>query len=180
KVAFFRGLELYNEENYEEARKMFDRSLDQRQDPGYTARATFWKAEANYNLGNFGTALNGYNEFKGMSEAKGSPELGDIDYNIGYAYFNQKKYGDAAKHFEMYTEKQNSSARQKNDAYLRLGDSYFAERSYWKAMEEYNKAIAQEGVNSDYAYFQKAISYGFVDRNQRKIEDLEKFIQQYP
>src|SRR5690554_3382525 len=33
---------------------------------------------------------------------------------------------------------------------------------------------------NDYAEFQKAISYGFVDRAERKIEDLISFIKKYP
>ena len=36
-----------------------------------------------------------------------------------------------------------------------------------------------EGIDSDYAYFQKAISYGFVDKNDRKIEDLKSFLSRY-
>jgi len=37
-----------------------------------------------------------------------------------------------------------------------------------------------KGFAMDYPAYQKAISYGFVNRNQRKIEELEKFIKQYP
>src|SRR5699024_5114504 len=99
---------------------------------------------------------------------------------MGYAYFNQQKYDGAQRHFKSYLAKNPENAQQQNDAYLRLGDSYFANSEYWLAMEEYNKAIAQKNVHSDYAYCQKAISYGFVDRNQRKIEDLNSFIKNYP
>lgn len=179
-VAFYRGLELYGEEDYEEAKHMFEQSLTRQRDPEFTARATYWKAETDYNLQNYGEALIGYKEFKGMTASMDTPEFKDIDYNIGYAYFNQKRYEQAADYFLAYADKSSITPAQKNDAYLRLGDAYFAQSSYWKAMEEYNKAIAQEGINSDYAHFQKAISYGFVDRNQRKIEDLEQFITQYP
>src|SRR5699024_8266572 len=47
-------------------------------------------------------------------------------------------------------------------------------------MEAYNKSIGLKNTSSDYAYFQKAISYGFVDRNARKIEDLNAFLKKYP
>ncbi|EDO26480.1 predicted protein [Nematostella vectensis] len=47
-------------------------------------------------------------------------------------------------------------------------------------MDAYNKAIEMKSVNADYAAFQKGISYGFVAKNERKIEDLEKFVKTYP
>jgi TolA-binding protein len=46
-------------------------------------------------------------------------------------------------------------------------------------MEAYNKAIDMKGVDADYAYYQKAICYGFVAKNDKKIEELN-FIQLYP
>lgn len=180
KVAFYRGLELYEENQYKKAKTLFDKSLSQRKDPKYTAKATYWKAECEYNQQKYDKALIGYKEFKGMSSAQNTSEFKDIDYNIGYAYFNQKKYSSAITHFNDYTHVKNIDPKQKNDAFLRLGDSYFATSDYWKAMEGYNKAIAQKNVDSDYAYFQKAISYGFVGKNKQKIEDLNAFIKRYP
>src|SRR5699024_227898 len=131
-------------------------------------------------LQNYHEALIGYKQFKGMPAAQHTPEMAAIDYNIGYAYFNQGDYKAAATHFQAYAQETQRQPEQKNDAYLRLGDSYFASSDYWSAMEAYNKAIAQENVDSDYAYYQKAISYGFVNKNTRKIEDLRAFLDRYP
>ena len=47
-------------------------------------------------------------------------------------------------------------------------------------MEAYNKAIDMKGIDADYAFFQKGLSYGFVARNEKKIEDLTKFVATYP
>jgi TolA-binding protein len=47
-------------------------------------------------------------------------------------------------------------------------------------MDAYNKVIELKSVDADYAAFQKGISYGFVNKNDRKIEDLNKFISTYP
>ena len=63
-----------------------------------------------------------------------------------------------------------------NDSYLRLGDSRFVTSKYWPAMDAYNKAIELKSVDADYAAFQKAISYGFVSKNDKKIEDFNKFL----
>ena len=179
KVAYYRGTELYIDGDYSGALVLFNKSLAERNNQTFTAKATYWKAECDYNLENFSEALIGYKEFKGMAAAKNTAEYENIDYNIAYTYFKRKDYATAINAFKNYAEKSNIPKTQKNDAYLRLGDSYFVTSDYWSAMEAYNNAIAMKGIDSDYAYFQKAISYGFVDKNDRKIEDLEAFLSKY-
>ncbi|MBW2960854.1 tetratricopeptide repeat protein [Mesonia aestuariivivens] len=179
KVAYYRGVDLYLEGNYTAALVLFNKSLSERNDQNFTAKATYWKAECDYNLENYSEALIGYKEFKSMAAAKKTAEYENIDYNIAYTYFKRKEYATAIEAFKTYTEKANLAKSQKNDAYLRLGDSYFVTSDYWSAMEAYNKAISMKGIDSDYAYFQKAISYGFVDKNNRKLEDLEAFLSKY-
>ena len=53
KVTFLRGMELYNEGDYEAARVLFNKSLQEPRDAVYTARATYWKAESDYLSSNF-------------------------------------------------------------------------------------------------------------------------------
>jgi TolA-binding protein len=179
-VAFYRGLELYKEGNYREAEEYFDLALSERRDPRFTALATFWKAESDFNLRNFQDALVGYREFAGMSGAQGVSEKENLDYNIGYAYFKQRDYNRAVEYFERYANDASHDRMRRNDAFVRLGDSYFVNSSYWPAMEAYNAAIALNGNENDYAAFQKAISYGFVQRNETKIASLNEFLQKYP
>ena len=180
KVAFYRGLELYSEGNFREANENFEKSLTERRDPKFTALATFWKAEADFNLGNHQEALIGYREFSGMSGAQGVSERENLDYNIGYAYFKQRDYDRAIEYFKRYAENPQKEKDRRNDAYVRLGDSHFVNSSYWPAMEAYNKAVAMGGAETDYAAFQKAISYGFVDRNDTKLEELRNFVSRFP
>lgn len=179
KVAYFRGIELYKANKYKAALEMFNNSLTERNNQEIMAKATFWKGESQFKLKNFEEALISYKEFKGMPVAENLTEYGDIDYNIAYAYFKTRDYKSAVSSYKAYTDQQDLNPLQKNDAYLRLGDSYFATSDYWPAMEAYNKAIKMKGVDSDYAYFQKAISYAFVGKNQRKIEDLNDFLKRY-
>jgi TolA-binding protein len=46
-------------------------------------------------------------------------------------------------------------------------------------MEAYNKSIDFNGADTDYAMYQKAISYGFVNRNTDKIKNLELFLNRF-
>lgn len=179
KVAYYYAIELFKDNQLIEAKQYFNTSLAQRLDPEYTAKATFWKAEVDYALGDYEMALVGYKEFKGMTSAKKLPEYYSIDYNIAYSYFKTKNYRLAASFFEDFIKVERPSQRL-HDAYVRLGDARFALGQYWPAMEAYNSAIAMRNYKSDYAFFQKAYSYGFVDRNEQKMESLNAFINKYP
>ncbi len=180
KVTFLRGLELYNEGDYDEAVSLFDKSLKEPRDAVYTARAVYWKAESDYNRSEFNQALVGYKQFLQMPQADSTPEFRNSNYNLAYNYFKLKNYPDAITYFKGYVESSASDAARKQDAYLRLGDSYFVTSQYWPAMENYNQAISLGTPDEDYAAFQKAISYGFVDRVSQKLEGLESFDQTYP
>lgn len=180
KVTFYRGLELYSDGLYRDALDMFRKSVGEPRDAKFLARATFWKGESEFVLDKFSDALRDYQAFAGMSEAASTPEFKNVDYNIAYAHFKLKSYDAAADHFQKFIDKSKNDKVRLNDAYLRLGDSRFVTAKYWPAMEAYNKAIEMKGVDADYAAFQKAISYGFVGRNEKKIEDFNRFLQQFP
>ncbi|EDM43338.1 hypothetical protein SCB49_01247 [unidentified eubacterium SCB49] len=179
KVAFYRGLELYNEGDYKQSREFLNLSLKEPREPVFTARATYWVAENDFQLNNFEEALVGYKQFLQLPNASSTPEYATSSYNLAYNHFKLKQYPEAISNFKKYTTGTTETTREK-DAYLRLGDSYFVTSDYWKAMENYNKAVELNSPDKDYAAFQKAISYGFVDRTDSKITELSAFGSKYP
>jgi len=179
KVAFYRGIELYNESKYLEAESFFDKSLKEPRDDKYTARATFWKAESDYNLANYNDALVGFKQFQGFSQAASTKEIINIDYNLGYTYFKQKNYSKSTEYFQNYISNTSEDKVRLNDTYLRLGDGYFVTSDYSNAINAYQKAINIDEIESDYAFFQKAISYGYIGKGATKIEELNAFIETY-
>ncbi len=179
KVAFYRGIELYNESNYKEAENMFDASLKEQQDSRFTARATFWKAEADYNLTDYEEALIGFKQFQQQTASGETKEFKNLDYNLAYTYFKQKNYAKATEHFNTFINTHKDDKVRLNDAYLRLADGYFVSTKYNEAIATYEKAIAVGEIESDYAFFQKALSYGYVGQPARKIKELEQFLSEY-
>lgn len=179
KVLFYRGLELYNESNYAEAGKMFKSAASEQKTPEFTARATFWKAETEYVTEDFRNALLSYKQFAGMAAAKTTDEYKNINYNIGYTYFKLKEYDQAGNSFQAQIDNSKEDKVRLNDSYLRLGDCRFVNSKYTQANEAYAKAIEAKGVDADYAQFQKAISYGFMSKNEKKIDELNNFLQMY-
>jgi TolA-binding protein len=180
KVTFYRGLELYTDGKYQEAAILFEESLEEQRDANFTARATFWKGEAEYVLDDFKNALLSYKQFIGLAGAKETPEYKNSNYNIAYAYFKLKEYDQAGDYFENQIEKVKDDKVRLNDSYLRMADCRFVTSKYTAALEAYNKVVELKSVDADYAYFQKAICYGFVSKNERKIEELNAFLQIYP
>jgi tetratricopeptide (TPR) repeat protein len=179
KVLFYRGVELYNETNYTEALKMFTNAAKEQKDAEFTARATFWKAESEYALQDFKNTLLTYKQFTGLSGAKSTAEIKNINYNIGYTYFKLKEYDQAASAFQAQIDASGEDKVRLNDSYLRLGDCRFVTSKYNQAMEAYTKAMNAKSSDADYAQFQKALSYGFMSRNDKKIDELNNFLQMY-
>ncbi len=180
KVAFYRGIELYNDTQYLEAETLFDQSLEEPRDPKYTARATFWKAEADYNLTNYDDALVGFKQFQQQNSSTSTSEIDNIDYNLAYTYFKQKNYPQATTYFNQFISNKKDDKVRLNDAYLRLGDGHFVSSEYRKAISAYEKAIEMNEIDSDYPFFQKAISVGYIGQSSSKMKELEQFIESYP
>jgi len=180
KVTFFRGLDLYTDGEIQEALAMFKKSIAEPRNAKFTARALFWKGETEYTLDNFKEAMLSYKQFLGYEEAKATPEYKNVHYNIAYTHFKLKEYEQAITNFQSHIDANKTDKTRLNDSYLRLGDCNFVSSKYWPAMEAYNKALEMKGVDADYAAFQKAISYGFVNRNDKKIDDLNALLKNFP
>lgn len=180
KVAFYRGIEMYNDAKYSEAQLLFDKSIDEAKAPVFTTRATFWKAETEFHLSNYNDALLGLKQFVQFPEAAETPEMEHIEYNLAYAYFKLKNYDKAREHFQTYIDSKPTDQLRVNDAYLRLGDGYFVSSAYSKAIAAYDKAINLKKIETDYPFFQQAMSYGYLGKGGQKIKELNIFIHNYP
>ena len=180
KVAFYRAVELYNENKYNDALKLFNGSLKEPIDPIFVAKATFWKAETEYNLTNYNAALIGFKQFAGFSEASGLPENENLNYNLAYTYFKLKDYKNASNYFEKFIKNKANDKLRQNDAYLRLADGYFVSSNYNDAINAYKKAIQINEIETDYAAFQMAMSQGYLGKSAAKISELKSFINDYP
>ena len=180
KVTFYRGIELFHEGDYLEARSLFEKSLTQVYDPVFGSRAIFWIAETDYMQNNFEDAKDGYEQFINSVSASETPEYVNSRYNLAYTYFKLQRYPEAISEFKIVSESNLIDINRKIDAHLRLGDCYFVTSQYSPAIDSYTMAITEGTNNEDYAAFQIAISYGFLDRPDKKIERLKNYSITYP
>ena len=180
KVSFYRGIELFTDGNYKDALAIFKKSIAEQKDAKFSARGTFWKAETEYILDDFQNALLSFKQFANYPEAKTTDEFKNIDYNIAYCHFKLKEYDQSGNYFERYTEVSRDDKTRLTDAYLRLGDCRFVTSKYNPALEAYDKAINLKTLDADYAAYHKAICYGFMGKNDKKIAEFNQFIKNYP
>jgi len=179
KVALYRGIQLFNEGSLDKAKEHFDLAINESKDNTIAARSVFWKSESDYLLNNFNDALEGFQQFDAMSKSDTLKESITIDYNIAYAYFKLKDYNKAGEKFLAFLNSNPIDNEISNDSQLRLGDSYFVSSDYNSAIKAYNKVIDSKGIDRDYAHFQRAISYGFIGKNNDKIVDLTRFLGEH-
>jgi len=180
KVAFYRGVELFVDNDYALALEAFEKSLRDAPALDFKARSQFWKAESEYRLNRFEEALNSFRAFQQISGAQDLGEYDQLDYNLGYCYFKQKEYSNASNAFKKATQSAALDEAMKTDALMRLGDSYFVSSNYTSALGAYDKAAKFNGPERDYAAFQKAMCQGFMGNTTAKIDGLSQFVPRYP
>ncbi len=180
-LAYARGIELYHARNYREAVSYLARAANQRHDPQTAARATFWMADAYYNIRNFEAARNHYRSFMSTPAARQLDIYSLAAYNLGYTYFSQKQYNAALPSFRQFIA---NPYRDKPDlvidAWLRIADCQFIGKSYGQAIESYDKVINAMHTESDYALFQKAHSFGALGRFNDKLSTLDQLVRNHP
>ncbi|MBT7850362.1 MAG: tetratricopeptide repeat protein [Formosa sp.] len=174
KVTFFRALELYNNANYSEAKELLSRSLSSSINPVFKVRATYWKAETEYQLSNFKEALNGFLDFKNNAQSTQLEEFKNLEYNLAYTYFKQKEYALAIQSFQSFISTEPKNLVLLSDSFLRLADSYFVTTQYSPAIDAYQAALKLGQIELDYATFQSAVSHGYLDHILDKIKGLNK------
>jgi TolA-binding protein len=182
RVAFFLGLNYFNDLKFSESIVYLDKSLQySKYDPVIEARATFWKAEALYRTEDFSAASVLFQRFSGLSGAQKAPEYKLSFYNLGYSFFRMKEYEKALAQFKKYISLENGSNQKKlADAWNRAGDCQFMSQNYSAASESYRKSVSLGASDPDYAMFQDGFSMGLLQRHDQKIEILDKMVKTYP
>ena len=175
------GIENFKEGNYDKAQVYFSKIMNSKQSATNKAEACFWMGESAYQLGDFSKAGKYLMQFKDMSAAKGLTEYALADYDLGYIYYQKPDYDAAVERFRSFIRLADDSQKDlKTDAYIRLGDCFFMERSYDNAINYYDLATRVGKRNADYALYQQGLCYGAKGNVNQKINMLNDLLQSYP
>jgi TolA-binding protein len=174
-VSYYRALQLFNENKLAASLPYFVQGIKS-SDNNIKAQSQYWLGEANYRLGNYQEAVDRFLEFRMNPTARDTEEYANIDYNLGYAYFKLKDYVSAVQAFQAFNRSNVKDMMMKDDAITRAGDCYYASSDYENAIGAYRVIVEEYGSGADYAQFQMAMSYGFLDDEEKKIEELEELL----
>jgi TolA-binding protein len=182
KVAFFRGLELFRNLEFDQAIDMFDRSLKYgTHNRDLTARTTYWRGEALYRTGDLPGAMQEYLSFISMPGASEADEYRLARYNLGYTYYNTGDYAKALGMFRSYES--DPDTRQPDilaDVRNRIADCHYVNTDYSQAISYYDMVIGYGNVDADYAMYQKGFAQGLMNNQQGKIETLSLLMNRFP
>ncbi|TDQ73920.1 tetratricopeptide repeat protein [Sphingobacterium yanglingense] len=182
KITYYRGLEFYNERAFENSISMFMRAEKLPIDMEMAALATYWKAEAMYEVRKYKEAVDNFSRFLSLPAARNTNVYNYANYALAYAAFRIDRYSLAAQYFERFLATA-ESAQDKNiyyDVIARLGDSYLAVRNYQRANQYYDQLINSKAPNQDYALFQHGIIQGLQGDNEAKLKTLRAVVEKFP
>ena len=180
KVAYYRGLEFYNERAFENAIGSFLRSNNYPNDAEYFALSTYWCAESMYAVRKYGEAVSYFENFLGMQASKKTDLYNYANYALGYAALEGESYAKAATFFTKFLNGVEKDPKTITDATLRLADAYFGSKNYGSALINYNKIIEQGTSSEDYALFQRGIIQGLQNQPEAKIATLQALLSKFP
>lgn len=184
KAAVGRGLQALQDKNYSNADTYLTASLEQSQSIPLEAVAYFWKGELAYQQGNFEDAIKFTQSF--LSRTKGNEAainkisskatVQNANVNLGYASLKTDKFSQAASAFSDVQGTTNASSDISKDAIVRQADAAFMNKDIESAGRLYDKAIASNVGDLDYARYQKALILGLQNRTSEKIELLNYIV----
>ncbi len=182
KVTYYRGLEFYNERAFENSISTFMRSEKFPIDAEMAALATYWKAEAMYEVRKYREAVENFSRFLQLPAARNTDVYSYANYGLAYAAFRNNSFGMAADYFERFLATEGSSLDEnvRHDVIARLGDSYLAVRDYGRANRYYDQLIDSEAPNQDYALFQRGVIQGLQGDNETKLSTLRSVVERFP
>ncbi|UYZ64119.1 tetratricopeptide repeat protein [Hymenobacter weizhouensis] len=185
RVAYLQAATLYNNNRYQEALPVLDKSLKHPQDDALRAAAQVLKGEI-YSVGQqYQPAITAYTA-AARTARDGAAAATDFDqkarYGLGYAYYNTKQYDRARQQFQAWLQDPAAKPTDPNyyDVTLRLGDTYYIGKQYAQALEQYDKVIQANAADKDYAYYQKSVTLGLMGRREEASRTLATLLKTAP
>ena len=175
KIAYYKGIEAFDEGDYDKARKSLEESLEVGVSPKYNALCAFWLGEIAYQIGDMEQAATQYNYYLKRAP-RNAKEYKMALYNLGYAQIARENIPAAKSALEGFIWLYKSRDAYRADGYNRLGDVQFLQQNYADAVKSYEGSISIGTEQKHYARYRRAISLGLLGKQSPKIESLQKIV----
>ncbi|MEZ4960814.1 MAG: tetratricopeptide repeat protein [Saprospiraceae bacterium] len=194
KVLYLRGLQLYRDGKYANAKDLLVKSVNNSVSSETKALSLYWLGDIAHQEKDYNKSIDYLNQFLALAKTqKDLPDESSVftaNYLQGYNYLKKLNYTTAQGYFQdavagikrNRTFIQNKAVKDGvlGDATLRAGDCLFKRNQYNQAIQFYDEAVNARYPGFEYALFQKAIIEGLRGNNTDKIIALESLVEQYP
>ncbi len=180
RVTYFRGIELFNNGDFQNAINHFRKTQVHQENRLLLASSFYWTGEAYFRLEQYDNSRSAHQKFLASPAARSLNYFNRANYSIGYTHFKQKSYAAAIPAFRTFIRAGDEDRRLINDAVLRVADSYFINKDYRNAMAFYDRAIEMNVLDTDYAVFQKGLVFGILGNFEEKIATMNLVINDFP
>jgi TolA-binding protein len=167
------GLSYYQNAEYDFAVQSFIRFMNNYPDSLYKERAFFYIGNAYFKMKNYEKAVQQQRMF-----IKNYPEsrlLSDAQYITALSLLSAGKFDNAADEFLILVRKYTNSAYTE-EGFFRLGQAYFYDKDYKKALEAFQKYSSSRYRNEASFFIGK--TYYFLDENEKALPYLEALSSQ--
>ena len=190
RAVLYHGIELYNSGKQKKGEELFAKAVKINAVPRITADANYLLGEAQYRSGQLELAERSLNKMLLSSYSKTSPYAIDARYTFGYIQMKKKKYDEALETFEELDRMLEQALKQSGtqttkqsamrcDVWNRMGDCEYVQSHFKEAIKLYSKVIDAGGKDADHATYQKALAYGALGDNNKKITNLYYIFEKF-
>jgi TolA-binding protein len=191
KMAYYKGVENYNDYKFIDAVSFFDKSLKYPNNKSIEALCYYWKADIAHQKSDWQNSIALLDKFLPIAvsvktEHSDKVNNGTGNYLQGYNYFKKKEYATANTYFlkAVTALKTDNSVSVKQtiypDAVLRLADGYFIQKQYKSSAQYYDEIINANANGADYALYQKSIIEGLGGKYDDKIAGMKALVARFP
>ncbi len=177
-VTFQKAWLQYDQGQYAAAAPAFMRLYQQDAFSPRREDALFWSAESYYQTGELNQAQSLFQRY--LNEYPNGTHVGAARYALGWTAFKRQQYQNAARWFERFlagTDQGSGDIPYRQDALLRLADSYYALKRYPAAIRTYQRV---DGNAADYALYQTGQALDLADQPENAISTLRRLVQGFP
>jgi len=180
KLTYNIGIKSYTAADYDNAVVYLDKTANNRYaEPKMKSEAFYWLADSYLQHKEYNKAENYYTAFL-KSGGSGQTELLPLAYyNLGYIAYLKGSFAAAVKNFNYFFNMAKGDRGFESDAWMRIGDCYFMERSYQKAIVAYSNAMKLDKNNADYALFQQGMGHGALGDMNAKVMSMNELTSRY-
>lgn len=175
------GIQNYTATDYDNAITYLTKTVNNKMAPAtLKADALYWLADSYLQKKDNANAEKHFAAFLKLEGAGQSDLLPIAYYNLGYIAYSKGNFPNAIKNFNYFINMAKGDKEYESDAWMRVGDCYFMDRSYQKAITAYSNAMKLDKSNADYALFQQGMGHGALGDMNSKVACMDEISKKYP